>query len=467
MNRVSAQPVRRIAILGDGFAAWLAATWLAQQLNTKKTEITVIGNSVDEATELSFAALPSTPDDLLGAIGISALDLLIQHDGAYSLGLDIEGQVVPCGAVGRAFQGAAFHHHWRLANSPQSYFQYSPSYVALQDNRFAPPLPRNAIGGLQHEVIRHADPLSLTAALRPIARQRGVQWVAHDAHGLNCDASHIISSIRCDDGTTVACDWVIDASGVSRLAGADDWLTSGDARSLSATRDVPEQPLRPCITIHSDAASWQTRIPLWQQTITVHSRIADSDTTPTPGYRQTPWIGNCVSLGASAYRSKVVLPWQSLLLMRSIRRLLEFLPDARHMQAVRRAYNRQTSAEHAELAGFERLLECRALPDNKRASALGATLARRVALWRRRGHWVNGDDTLLDHVHWTNALMAFGVEPDQHDPIAERLAAAERDTKMAELATKITQIVREFPPLSRYIEAAHRAVAEQRAGRSA
>ncbi|MEM9402070.1 MAG: tryptophan 7-halogenase [Pseudomonadota bacterium] len=442
-----------VVIAGHGFVAWLVAASLVRQVETLSV-IPVDGSSDWDG---AYASLPLRPDDLLGELGISELDLLIKHAGSYSLGLVSDAFTLPYGPVGIDFRGSRFHQHWLL--DPQNpFFSYSPAFVALKAGRFAPPVPQNAIGTLQHELARTVDIASLTQALRAQAIEAGVHLVDSTLQSVECSASRDIIAIVDQGGKTLSGDWYIDASGPVRPvaeAQAVDWQAAGRPGRLDVSTVTSRDPLRPETRCEHRADGWRVAHRCQSTGFDISADWSNDGTYNwRPGHQVEPWSRNCLSLGFAACQTLSVSAWHSSALMRSIRRLMDNLPDKQALQSSRNLYNRQTVAEYGELQALAQLFEHSADPHIK----LDRDLSRRIDLFRKRGLWDSGDATLLDDCTWINALFALGIQPEATDLLSQRWPHDERRQQLFALNEAVTRVTQSFPRLEDYLAAARNAV---------
>ncbi|MEL7311706.1 MAG: tryptophan 7-halogenase [Pseudomonadota bacterium] len=434
MRSARTRSLQTIAIVGAGFEGTLAALWLGQACRGTGIRIVLAPCPGAEACDFAYATLPARPDDLLGALGISDLTLLQACSASFALGVALGDHTLPFGSVGMDFAGADFHHHWLLTDRQESYFAYSPAWQAMQGAQFAPPVARNAIGSLQHEFTRLVDVPALVDLLSRQFESRGIRVTA-PIDSNQWSPTHNAHKLVFTDSESLDADIVIDASG-SRSDGESPWLHAQSEDTVA--------PL-PTYKVEDEGPAWLRVTPLADRTILTrfdHTRSSAS---------RTPWEGNVVRIGAAAHALPPLLPWYSSLLMRSIRRLAEWLPPSRDLDHHRRAFNRQFAADVDLLASANALVE----------TALGrpsdATPEAALSLWCKRGAWHDPDSDLLNRWDWIGLLMALNHYPQNHDPLAERLPAKSRTQHCARLRAEIVRITSGFPKLTDYLAAAQQA----------
>ena len=476
--------LRRILVAGNGFEAWLAAGVLAAKLGTAGVRVAVCGVPGSEAWDALYSMLPLHPDDGLVPMRISDLDLVQDLDASFSLGARFEDSAGTCrffpyGPVGIDYAGVAFHHYWLLAGAHAGdYFRYSPGVRAMDSGVFAPPVPQNAIGNLQHEIARHVVPERLTARLRAAACRAGADKIwAPLAEVRRTSGGHRIECVVTAAGERIESDLYIDCTGpvrrLSKTAAKADWIAAGQSGSprsyrLAVDRGAAQGPPQPFHEVRACGDGWEIAVPTGSQRIglgfTDSGRCADDgEAAFIPGHAARPWAGNCVALGHAACALLPAMPIHVQHLMTCIARVIDLMPGPDSLDAESLEFNklfaRDVEAAHDwialhELARSRGTLDPRALAD----LPLGEHLRRRLALFSKRGCVPRSDSVLIPRHAWSAALLFHGLVPDHHNLLAERVAAGTLVRSLGELASRIDEVIAGFPPHRVYLDAAGRAV---------
>ena len=482
MMRASGSRIGRIVIAGSGFEAWLTAGTLAKHLDGRAVDITVVAIPGSESWDDLYSILPLHPSDAVWALGISDAELVGHHAGSFSLGARISGgnlrneqQFKPYGPSGVDYGGALFHHYWLRdsgGDSVSDYFRYSPGARAMRKCVYAPPAKRNAIGPLQHEIARHVDPHLLTRRLREAATALGVHESMAPFKEVQLSAdSKRIERLIATSGEKADADLFIDCSGPMQalLKHVDriEWLAAplADEYAVSLDADTNDAEIMPWHSVTPTSDGWDVVIPRGAGELYARFTVDEDDPQPfVPGHLSRPWVHNCVALGHAAFAVLPIEPLQTLQLMASIDRLVALLPGPDTLPSETLEFNQLFSRDLAEVHDLMALHQLARLhgtidPGQLGGVALPDTLERRLGLFAKRGWVSKSDSDLIPHHTWSAAFLFYGLVPNQHDHLAERIPADVLETSLKELSEQIDKVVSEFPPLGAYLDAAKGATA--------
>ena len=457
--------VRRIVIAGDGFEGWLTAIMLAKHLDARQVEITVCAIAGADVWDPLYALLPANPDELLHQFGISDKELAKQYDASFSLGaryaeVSETQPYLPYGTTGIDHNGTPFHHHWKRVSGAGDYFDYSTAVHAMTRSAFAPPIPKNAIGSLQHEYARHVSPVRLTVRLREIAVRLGVTQSLSPfaAVDLSPDGKRI-KRLLAASGERIEGDLFVDCSGPQRAilssVSSIDWIDAPGIGAFDLQIDTTaETAPPPWHDVSSSPSGWQVRIPTGSEAIEVSLSVG-GDTFAT-GNLSCPWDGNCVAIGHAAASTIPLTKLHTHMLMISIRRLVNLLPGPDMLPRETREYNQLFLRDIAEVHDYLATLEMARTLESLRPSSAHNSLRRRLELFAKRGWIPKTDSDVIAPHEWAAILLFLGLEPQSYDRIAEMVPLNVLEPSLKELSDHIDRIVREFPPLSDYLAAARR-----------
>lgn len=463
---VQPNPVRRIAIAGNGFEAWFTANHLLAGLGGSRIEIRVCPVAGSDVNDDIYAILPTGENDGLGKIGLSAPLLARRCAASFSLGGRFNGRARPYGSIGVDINGLPFHHHWLRSASmgADDYFSWTPAAMAMQEQRFAPPSAENAIGQLRHGMAMHVDIGLLTDLLKARALNSNASEWTGVLSSVDFREDGGISRLNSDQGEHTEADLFIDCSGEQRSLVKDgDNALFTKAQSMarftcSARRSEGEHNPPPFHSINTQDDGWCVQVPGNGWTALLD--IKTDENGSRPGHLRRPWNANRVAIGQAAATLPPVEPLHAKLLAMSLKRLLDLLPDAACADTETGEYNHLFETEMRDVEDLCIAYEmARAGGDSGLGARqeAGASLARRLSLFHRRG-WISpSDGELLQPGDWVDTFLLLGLVPERHDLLAERLPQEKLENYLERLREQIQRTASGFPPHSRYMDAVNKA----------
>ncbi len=456
--------VRRIVVAGDGFEGWLTAIMLAKHLDARQVDITVCAVAGADVWDALYTLLPANPDDLLHQIGISDKELAARFDASFSLGARLTGfsggqPFLPYGTTGIDHNGTPFHHHWTRVADTRDYFDYSTAVRAMERDAFAPPLPENAIGSLQHEYARHVSPARLMARLRQLGSRLGVtQSLSPFASVALSPDGKRVERLLAASGEKIDGDLFIDCSGPQRAVlstvSSIDWIDAPGIGPFCPEIGITNSDADPSPyhEVSGDAAGWRVRIPTTSELVEINLSVG-GDGFRT-GNLSCPWNGNCVALGNAAASTLPLTNLHTHMLMISIGRLISLLPGPDMLPCETREYTQLFLRDFAEVHDYLAAFELARSSGTLLPSSAHDSLRRRLELFGKRG-WIPKTDSDIIAAHeWVGLFLFLGLKPKSYDRIAEMVALDELKPRLGELSDRIGRIAGEFPPLSDYLAAA-------------
>jgi tryptophan halogenase len=486
--------MRDILVVGGGVVGWSAAAalrrrmpWLAVTIVPQPTPGTAIADTMS-------STLPSIMG-FHGDLGLSDEDTVRRTGAQYRLGSLFSGwagkrpdYLHAYGPHGHPFGATSFHLHWaRLAvrDKVVPFDHHAPAVALARAGRLPSPtaVPDALFGeverGLQLDLPRYL------AMMRAFALHCGVREQPGTMRGAVLRDDGAIAAVTLDDGSSIAADLYIDATGPSaKLRGAiddrrEDWssLLPCD-RVIWVDQDVTATPaLYDTVTAAPAGWRWHAATTTRQRhgicyasafcddgTAARQLRVA-SGTEPrenpisiAAGARPAPWRHNCVAVGDAA---TVIEPleWSNLHLAHSaIDRIVAMMPAVDCAPVELAEYNRQAFAEATRVRDFVMLhyvTASRTEPFWRAASAtpLPATLAHTLALFRERGRLPFHEEETFARDSWLAVLFGQGVLPRRIDPLAEAVPAAEAASAMAALRGAIDAVLPTLPTQADYLAA--------------
>jgi tryptophan halogenase len=492
--------VQRIAIVGGGAPAWLAAASLARLLKPDFCEICVVDPPRAAAGAFSQVALPSF-HRLNRLLGINEDDLIRKTRGTYRLGVKFTGwgrlrdaYFHTFGPIGAKLDAVPFHHYWirlRRLGDHTSIEDYSTATVAAKMHRFARPVPdrRSVLSHYSYGFHFHAA--LLASYLREYAQARGVTCIERDVVDVQVRGEDgFIDALQLTDGARVRADLYIDCTGDrsgllarSSNGGYQDWSHWLPCDRAVSTLGAAAGDLAPHSECLAQPCGWRWNTPLQHcvdsgyayssRHLSDDEAAADllSDLPGAPpaeprflrlssGRPARFWDKNCLTLTGSTLE-----PLESTdlhLVQTGITRLLSLFPVCRFSPLDIDEYNRLTILEHERIRDFLILHfkatersdspfweQCRQLqiPDSLRA---------KMELFQHCGRVAMLDEEHFDEDSWLSLFFGQNIEPQDYDPLADVLDVDEARAALLRMRSMVKDAVGTLPAHARFIEE-HRA----------
>jgi tryptophan halogenase len=495
--------IRRIAIVGGGFAGWLAAISLTRKL-AGQVSIHVI-----DAPETGTAGLAETTIppmlDLLRFLGVDQNDFIDKTQSTYSLGAKLSDWVAgqsfwrPFGAFGALIERRPFYHFWHKAKAsglqPKPEFFSNEISMAL-GNRFI--FPTNSLGvaqGLRYAL--NIDTALATRYLRTMAERAGVIRLEKKLAGATRREDGFLDELEFEDGGKLRADLYIDNTGargqlIGELLGVpwESWRQWLPADRIVSAPVALEETRPPYLRIAAREAGWAWRAPL-QQVLSlgyVYSGAHQSDDAAladlravagidflaeprrvelASGRRRQAWEKNVVALGAAASGIEPLVSVDVHLATNAVFNLLDHFPDREFDLANIASYNATVSAELDRIRDYAILhyqVSRRDEPFWKQAA--GATppesLALRIEQYRATGRIIVGRDELFTDLDWFWIFEGAGVTPRDYDPLVDTLDFEQVKRLMLAISQKVSADVVQAPTHDSFFAAANARLAGAR-----
>ena len=469
--------VRRIAVVGDGLAAWTVGASLAHRM--PGASIVMVPAAGRSGVGDLYATAPPRRARLLDAIGISDRELLAAG-GVFRLGMRLDGWradmrsfTIGLGGLGTSISGVPFEALWtRVARRERGEHPagdtvfpieaWSPAAVLAGSNRFAPPLdnPRHPFGEL--EIAMALEPRAHLVSLRNAARAGGVRETATLSVVETADGR--ISRLRTNDGRVVHADIFVDATGpdailLRTLPGGcerEDWSVWLTADRVSVSVDAADPALPPIDIAVAEPTGWALAVPLTDRTIS--ARVYDSGLSPDPaaadhirldqGRRRRSWIGNCVAIGDAAIEVEPLLATHLAMVHSAVERLLALMPGADCAPVETALYDREWCEECDALRDMLVIAHAvseRCEPYWKSSATLPVSAATTLTLWLERGYLPVRDRELWGREQRIQLLLGAGALPSASDPTADHVTDAQFGRIAGQLRTNIADAVDTAP----------------------
>jgi len=469
-------PIRHILIVGGGVAGWLTAAFLARTLGEVAGGVRVTLVQADD----------------IGPAGVDEGTLPAIRGMLAAIGLDEARFVQACGATfrqGTAFAdwsriGERYVHPLEAPSQRPGMPELTPYWLLGQASTDDTPrsladavstqprvagaarAPKRAsdgdwVGPLNYAY--HVDTARFAALLAEHAQSLGVERVDATVDRIELrGGSHVAAVVTREHGALTA-DLFVDCTGAraTLIAGAlgaaakpvDDVLFVDRALTLQVPWPDADTAIPACTIATAQEAGWTWDIGLHGHRSVGHawsSRHASAEQAErvlrryvgpaaeamTPryvrldtGYRETPWIGNCVAVGASA---GLLEPLESSgvgLVESAVRLIARLLPADGGLEPAARQFNEQMRARFEGAVDFLKLHyalshrdDTAFWRDNADPASWTPALRERLARWRRRPPCpldFSADLALYPLSSWQYVLYGMGYRTSlPHDPAA-------------------------------------------------
>ncbi|HTU64432.1 MAG TPA: tryptophan halogenase family protein [Steroidobacteraceae bacterium] len=479
--------IRRTAVVGGGFAGWLAAIALTRKL-AGQVSIHVVDSPESGTAGLAETTIPPMLE-LLRFLGIDQNDFIDKTQSTYCLAAKLQdwgGEAQsfwrPFGAFGALIERRPFYHFWhkaKAAGMQPRVESFSLEIAMSLGNRFI--FPTNTLGVAQ--TLRYAlnfDTALATRYLRTMAERAGVIRLEKKLVNVTRREDGFVDELEFEDGGKLRADLFIDNTGArAQLIGEtlgvpyeswQQWLPAD--RLLSAPAPL-EDSRPPYVRIGARAAGWTWRAPLQQMLSVGHvfSSAQQSDDAAlaelraaagadfiaeprriefTPGRRRATWEKNVVALGAAAGFLEPLVQVDAHLVTNTLFNLLDHFPDRQFDPAVIASFNASIATELERIRDYA-ILHYRLSPRTEPFWAQAAaapppdSLAHRIDLYRASGRIIVGRDELFTDLDWFWVFEGLGVVPRDYDPLVDALDFEQVKRAMVAISQKISADVNSSP----------------------
>lgn len=472
--------VTRLAILGAGPEAWISALYLKRRLGPVAPAITVLtGNDKPQPGALS--TLPAIRD-LHARLGLDDLQLVAQTGGTFKLGEAFQDApsvgdagFLPYGEIGAAIGPVRFHqqlHRIDPAAPASRLADYALAARAAAEGRFAPPSgdPRSLLSTLDFGL--HLDAAAYAALLRGAAVSAGATVLDDAATHLAAGENGHIERIKLASGVSLETDLVID----TRLPDGEpaDWLAVPSAFDCLVEGPIAaEDPPAPRTLNRAVAEGWLRKIPLqsgtWQQMLTTADAATDQALETgfgadgpanraawTAGRCQALWQGNLIRLGPAGWRADPLAASDLTLLGRALDLLCAMFPHGDEGAVEAREFNRLMALEIDAANAFATMFHhCQARTETVWQAArdvpISEMLTETLALFRSRGRIGVREFSHHDETRWVAALLAMGVTPEHHDPLADSLGRRALTERASRILDTVAQTAASLPTQAEFL----------------
>jgi len=478
----------KFVIVGGGTAGWMAAAALAQAFKGKVAEVELVESDEIGTVGVGEATIP--PIQFLNSLlGIDEIEFVKKTQATFKLGIEFrdwrrvgDSYLHPFGPIGAPIDGVGFQHYWRRVRArggaaSADITDYAMAAVAARKGKFVI-APRELPPGVPPLAYAyHFDAGLYARFLRDYAEARGVRRTEGKIVEVKQRAADgFIEALELEDGRRVEGDFFLDCSGFRGLlieqtlkTGYEDWTHWLPCDRALAVPCDSVAPLTPYTRSTARKAGWQWRIPLQHRTgngyVYASPFISDDEAAATlmasldgapradprllrftTGRRKQAWNKNVVALGLASGFMEPLESTSIHLIQSGVLRLLSLLPTRGHDAAAVAEYNRLSRIEYEQIRDFIILHYHATERDDSelwrhcRRMALPDSLTHKIALFRERGKVARYDEQLFAESSWISVFLGQGVEPLDHDRLADVPPLAEVERALFNAQDKIRHI---------------------------
>lgn len=406
----------RVAIVGRDAALWLTAAVLQRALAPAGVTVTAIELPTRLGPGSAYASLPPI-EALHDRLGLDELALLRATQGCFSLGTNVAAPGAPPfflahGSIGAPIDGAGFFPYWvkaRRFGLGAALEDFCLTTMAARQGRMLVPDDEIAAFG-RADYGYHLPALAYAAVLKGAAKRLGATLHQSRSVGLERGEVGTIAAVLLDDGTRIAADLFVDASGAdAALIGGsrEDWRIAAD-RVLTA-RGAPFASVPAYAELRIGETGWAALHASQAATHIVHAyssqndgaalaaaqalaglSLADAIIAPVAPGRRDAWQGNCVAIGSAACEFDPLFDLELHTVQLGIVHLLSLFPASIAFAAERDEYNRITRSAFERMRDFQSVFYALnrfpgAFWQAARDAAAPDAVAHKIAAFRARG----------------------------------------------------------------------------------
>jgi tryptophan halogenase len=429
----------KVVIAGGGTAGWLTACYLARSLGTRVPggpSITVIESpdiAIIGVGEGTFPTIRTT----LKALGIDEARFLRESSATFKQGIRFDDWVraPQSGRHTHYLHPFEFPHrvngeellpHWLLGEAGPGTVLADAVTIqkTIADASLAPKRPHDADYAGPLNYAYHFDAFRFAALLATVAKESGVRHVADTIDSVKLDDSGAISGLVTRANGHIEGDLYIDCTGLrAKLIGealkvpfksCRDSLFTDRAVAFQIPNERPDSPIASytIATAHEAGWTWDIGLNNRRGIGYVYSSAHSTDEAAEKilrdyvgpngndkpvrflkfdaGFRERPWVRNCVAVGLSAGFFEPLESTGIMLIEVAAAMIADFFPWNRDFDAAARLFNDLMSNRCGKIVNFLKMHYCLSRRDedfwrdNRRGESIPDELQTLLAAWRDR-----------------------------------------------------------------------------------
>ncbi|HSC68293.1 MAG TPA: tryptophan halogenase family protein [Cellvibrio sp.] len=461
---MSAQPVKKILVVGGGTAGWMTAAYLAHWLEKVDIQVTLIESELIGTVGVGEATVPGI-HQFIRDLEIKESEFIRATNATFKLGIEFENWAGlgkdffhPFAGYGVPIEDRPFYQTWWAAKT-QGYTEGLEKFCLCTQlakaGKFASPSLDEKSRLAWYNYAYHFDASLFAKFLRGYAEKRRVTRIEGKINQVKLDESTgFIQSVTLESGQMVDADLFVDCTGMPALligktlgVGYEDWsqwLLCDSALAVQTTSVVEPDPFT---RSSARSAGWQWHIPLQHRVgngYVYSSRFISHDqaraellenlrgervTEPklirfTTGMRSDFWHKNCVAIGLSSGFLEPLESTSISLIQTGIAKMTGYLVDFKIDEKHVAEANRLNRLEYERIRDFIILhykLNGRADPfwQQVKEMEVPATLAKKIAAFKGAGEITLAEQESFKEESWISMFYGFGLQPNALTPAVD------------------------------------------------
>lgn len=485
--------VSHVAVVAADSTGWIAACALRRAFRHRALEVTVVETETSLPPRVRWT-LPSQRS-MNAMLGINEAEFITTTGATYRLASEHRGWqgegsrfMHAHGELGSDLSGTPFYKYLineAIEGRAVSGEDFSVASIAARAGRFARPMGEGDALTASFTYGYHLEEAAYAQFLRQHAAKLGIKSAGSTLIDIELGESGDIAALRLANGERLTADLYVDSSGpqavlIGRLEANEredwsPWLPCD--RMLSGV--MPAHPAPPALTQTTATASgWLWRAPTARHTHAGYaycSRFLDDDgarralSAALPdaaeyrvealraGRRLSPWVRNCVAIGAAAVEIEPLAGADYHGAQMGISVLIELFP-AGAVSAVEAAEYNRVFAEYAcglrdfTLAHYHLgTARAGALWTEMRATPLPPRLAHKIDLYSASGRIHMYDFEPFEETDWAWLFTGARQVPSALELQIHARVAQIRPEQVAPLREYVTRLVQSMPPHMEYV----------------
>ncbi|MBB6254657.1 tryptophan halogenase family protein [Nitrospirillum iridis] len=431
---------RTILILGGGTAGWLAAAYLAKYLGVSKDG--PIGITLLESPDIGIIGVGEgtfpTIRTTLKFLGLNEAEFMRETAATFKQGIRFTDWVTGATADGGhdsffhpfeapfPAEGTGLVPYWLLQDKDRR-LPFAQAMTFQQQVADALRAPKRGHEGDFEAPLNYAYHFDAAKGARVLARRAvelGVRHLSGTVMGVALAEDGAIAQVTTREQGALAADFYVDCSGfraelIGRALGVPQKsvrpiLFADRALTCKMPYDAPDAPLESCTVATAHAGGWTWDIGLTsargvgcvyssdhisdaQAEETVRAYLGPGVEPPAlrkiafdSGYRETPWVKNCVAIGLAGGFLEPLESTSVVLIEVAVGMLAELFPHDGRWDAPAARFNELMTRRFENIVNFLKLHYClsrREEPfwrDNRTPESIPAPLRDLLEQWRVR-----------------------------------------------------------------------------------